>query len=48
MFMKGLTTTTNFLEVLVNDEESTLAKLNRSIETNMCFQELECQRKGYL
>ncbi len=26
---KGLLVTTNFLEVLVDDEESTLAKLNR-------------------
>jgi hypothetical protein len=26
---KGLPTTTNFLEVLVNDEEATLAELNR-------------------
>jgi hypothetical protein len=25
---KGLPTTTNFMEVLVNDEEATLAKLN--------------------
>jgi hypothetical protein len=28
-FVKGLTTTTNFLEVLVNDEEATLVKINK-------------------
>jgi hypothetical protein len=46
---KGPATTTNFLKVLVNDEETTLSKLNHIYgKEKMCFLGSECQRNDYM
>lgn len=46
---KGLSATTNFLEVLVNDEEAILFELNHICGgTDMFFLGLESQKGDYL
>jgi hypothetical protein len=47
-FAKGPTTTTNFLEVLVNDEEATLLELNQICREQHVFFGIRMPKKNYL